>query len=66
MMSKCVMANATGGGRPIYPNHWQDEVFAVIRVARGARITLCKRHLDRWLDLADDRPETEPREIRFL
>lgn len=66
MTKSCIMAHATGGGIPLYADHLGVSVFAEITTRRGSKFALCKKHLDRWLDLADDRPETEPREIVWL
>lgn len=44
-----------------------DDTFAIIGSPHSRNsLPLCKRHLDTWLDKADDDPTTEPTYIQFV
>lgn len=42
------------------------DTFAFWAFRDGVRVGLCRRHLDMWLDNADDDPSMEPASLTFI
>lgn len=48
------------------PGEPAERAVAIYSFANGNQIPLCQRHLDIWLDNADDDPTMEPSELAWL